>query len=114
VYVDVRPLRPLLHVDDGRVEVTIEPDSTANASIPVTSITNGEVTVRARLLSSNGDTLGAPRFLKVILQAGWETAGTLIVGALVVLVFGVGIVRAFLRRRRERAAADGAADGAEG
>jgi hypothetical protein len=108
VYVDVRPLRPLLHVDDGRVEVTIEPDSTANASIPVTSITNGEVTVRARLLSSTGDTLGAPRFLTVILQAGWETAGTLIVGALVVLVFGAGIVRAFLRRRRERAAADGA------
>lgn len=114
VYVDVRPLRPLLHVDDGRVEVTIEPDSTANASIPVTSITNGEVTVRARLISANGDTLGAPRFLKVILQAGWETVGTLIVGALVVLVFGAGIVRAFLRRRRERAAAEGAADGAEG
>ncbi|HTL40871.1 MAG TPA: DUF6049 family protein [Pseudolysinimonas sp.] len=107
VYVDVRPLRPLLHVDDRRVEVTIEPDSTANATIPVTSITNGEVTVRARLLSSTGDTLGAPRFLNVILQAGWETAGTLIVGALVVLVFGAGIVRAFLRRRRERAGAGG-------
>ncbi|MGN6501562.1 MAG: DUF6049 family protein, partial [Pseudolysinimonas sp.] len=115
VYVDVRPLRPLLHVDDQRVEVTIEPDSTANASIPVTSVTNGEVTVRARLLSSTGDTLGAPRFRKVILQAGWETAGTLIVGALVVLVFGAGIVRAFLRRRRERAAGEaGGADGADG
>jgi hypothetical protein len=67
--------------------------------------------VRAQLHSASGFDVGSPRFLKVILQAGWETLGTLIVGALVVLVFGGGIVRAFLRRRRERAAADAAAAG---
>ena len=102
VYVRVQPLRPLLQVQDSSVEVTIEPDSSATASIPVQSIANGDVTVRAELHSAGGRSLGEPRFLKVILQAGWETAGTLIAGALVFLIFGGGLVRLFLRRRRER------------
>jgi hypothetical protein len=98
----VRPLQPLLHVEDPSVEVTIEPDSTSSASVPVESITNGEVTVRAELHSAGGSAVGSPRFLKVILQAGWETVGTVIAGALIVLVFGGGLVRSILRRRREQ------------
>jgi hypothetical protein len=100
----VRPLQPLLHVEDPSVEVTIEPDSTSSASVPVESITNGEVTVRAELHSAGGAAVGSPRFLKVILQAGWETVGTVIAGALIVLVFGGGLVRSILRRRREQTA----------
>jgi hypothetical protein len=103
VYLAVRPLKPLLHVEDPRVEVAIEPDSTTTASVPVTSITNGDVTVRAELVTAAGTTVGSPRSLNVILQAGWETAGTLIAGTLVVLIFGGGLVRAVLRRRRDRA-----------
>jgi hypothetical protein len=107
----MRPLRPILNVEDPSVEVTIEPDSTSTVSVPVESITNGDVTVRAELHAANGRTVGEVRFVKVILQAGWETAGTLIAGTLVVLVFGGGLVRSILRRRREAAAgAAGAAD----
>jgi hypothetical protein len=104
VFVNVRPLRPILHVEDTLVEITIEPDSTSTATVPVESIANGDVTVRAELRAANGRTLGEVRFVKVILQAGWETAGTLIAGSLVVLVFGAGLVRVILRRRREAAA----------
>jgi hypothetical protein len=104
VYVNVRPLRPILHIEDSLVEVTIEPDSTSTATVPVESIANGDVTVRAELRGANGRNLGEVRFVKVILQAGWETAGTLVAGSLVVLVFGVGLVRVILRRRREAAA----------
>ncbi|MEO5919856.1 MAG: DUF6049 family protein [Pseudolysinimonas sp.] len=104
VYLSVRPLRPLLHVEDPSIEVTIEPDSTSTASVPVESIANGDVTVRAELLAANGRILGSVRFVKVILQAGWETAGTLIAGTLVVLVFGGGLIRSIVRRRREAAA----------
>lgn len=112
VSVEVRPLRPLLHVEDTSVEVTIEPDSTATAAVPVEAIINGDVTVRAELRGSGGLEVGSPRLLKVIVQAGWETAGTLIVGALIVLIFGGGLVRAVLRRRREAAAdADGGDSG---
>jgi hypothetical protein len=68
----------------------------------VQAITNGDVTVRAELHGTAGQTVGAPRLLKVILQAGWETAGTLIAGTLLVLIFGGGLVRTVLRRRRAR------------
>jgi hypothetical protein len=105
VYLTLRPLRPLLHVEDPSIEVTIEPDSTNTVSVPVESITNGEVTVRAELHAASGTALGSARFFQVILQAGWETAGTLIAGALVVLIFGGGLVRTLLRRRREKAGA---------
>lgn len=111
VYLNVRPLRPLLNVKDPAVEVTIEPDSTSTVSVPVESITNGDVTVEAQLHSASGIPLGDARFVKVSLQAGWETAGTLIAGTLVVLVFGGGLARSILRRRREAAAgAAGPAD----
>jgi hypothetical protein len=110
VYLSVRPLRPILHVKDSSIQVTIEPDSTSTASVPVESIANGDVTVQAELLGGNG-TLGEVRFVKVSVQAGWETAGTLIAGTLVVLVFGGGLVRNIVRRRREAAAtASGPAD----
>lgn len=105
VYVSVRPLRPILHIEDSLVEVTIEPDSTSTATVPVESIANGDVTVRAELRGANGRPLGEVRFVKVILQAGWETAGTLVAGSLVVLIFGVGLIRVILRRRREAATA---------
>jgi hypothetical protein len=98
----VRPLQPLLHVEDPSVSVTIEPDSTSSASVPVESITNGEVTVRAELHAASGAAVGSPRFLKVILQAGWETVGTVVAGGLIVLIFGGGLVRSILRRRRDR------------
>jgi hypothetical protein len=108
VFVNVRALSPILHIEDTLVEVAIEPDSTSTATVPVESIANGDVTVRAELRAPNGTTLGDVRFVKVILQAGWETAGTLVVGSIVVLVFGVGLVRVILRRRREAAAVESA------
>jgi hypothetical protein len=110
VRLDVRALRPLLHIEDPTVEVNVEPDSTANAAVPVEAIINGDVTVRAELHDRAGQPVGAPRLLKVIVQAGWETAGTLIAGTLVVLIFGGGLVRAVLKRRREAAAGVADAD----
>jgi len=108
VTLNVRALRPLLHIDEPSVTVSVEPDSTANAAVPVEAIINGDVTVRAELHDGRGGVVGSPRLLKVIVQAGWETAGTLIVGALVLLIFGGGLIRAVLRRRRE--AAEGVPD----
>ena len=104
VTLNVRPLRPLLHIEDRSIQVSIEPDSTANAAVPVEAIINGDVTVRAELRDDRGDPVGSPRLLKVIVQAGWETAGTLIAGVLVVLIFGGGLIRAVLKRRRAAAA----------
>ncbi|MEO8261365.1 MAG: DUF6049 family protein [Pseudolysinimonas sp.] len=108
VRVTVRPLRPLLHIETPSVDVTIEPDSTATAAIPVEAIINGDVTVRAELHASSGTMIAPARFFKVIVQAGWETVGTVVAGALLVAIFGGGLVRSILRRRREAAGDIGA------
>lgn len=100
VFVTMVPLRPLLHVRDSRVEVTIQPDSSSQAKIPVQAIVNGDVTVRVTLTADDGSSVGSPRFVKVLLQAGWETAGTIVLGALVVVVFGGGLVRNIVKRRK--------------
>ncbi|HWH26512.1 MAG TPA: DUF6049 family protein [Pseudolysinimonas sp.] len=100
VYVSAFPLRPKLHVQNTLVPITIAPDSQNNVLIPVQSITNGDVNVRMSLTSATGAEVGSPRVIKVILQAGWESIGTLIVGLVVILVFGGGLVRRILRRRR--------------
>ncbi len=102
VNVTITPLRPLLHVPNPTVAVTIDPDSTNRAKIPVQAIVNGDVTVRTTLTAADGTAVGTPQYTKIILQAGWETAGTVVAAVLVVLVFGGGIVRNVLKRRRAR------------
>jgi hypothetical protein len=100
VLVDVRPLRPVLTVEGGPVELTIEANSSNKAKVPVKSIINGEVNVRVTLTDASGVELGTPRFVKVLVRAEWETTGTLIVAVLVVLVFGGGLIRNIVKRRR--------------
>lgn len=102
VNVTITPLRPLLHVQNPTVTVTVDPDSTNRAKIPVQAIVNGDVTVRTTLTAVDGTAVGTPQYTKIILQAGWETAGTVVAAVLVVLVFGGGIVRNVLKRRRAR------------
>lgn len=102
VNVTITPLRPLLHVPSPTVAVTIDPDSTNRAKIPVQAIANGDVTVRSTLTAADGTAVGTPQYTKIILQAGWETVGTVVAAILIVLVFGGGIVRNVLKRRRSR------------
>ena len=64
--------------------------------------------MRAELHAHRHRRSAPPRFFKVIVQAGWETVGTVIAGVLVVLIFGGGLVRSILRRRREAASAPAA------
>ena len=59
-----------------------------------------------QLLSPTGVKIGTPTAVTVDVHADWEGIGALIVGILLVLLFGFGIVRNILRRRRENAAAD--------
>ena len=108
VRLTVRPLRPLLPIESPSVELTIEPDSTSTASVPVEAIINGDVTVRAELHSPTGSMIAPARFFKVVVQAGWETVGTVVAGVLLVAIFGGGLARSILRRRREAAGDTGA------
>lgn len=100
VYITVRPETALLAVTDSRVELVVEPDSQAKGQIPVQAVSNGTVQVLITLASGAGVPIGAPATAEINVQAGWETPIVLVVGIIVVLVFGGGIVRNILRRRK--------------
>jgi hypothetical protein len=58
------------------------------------------VQVLVTLNSSAGVQVGAPTVAEINVQAGWETPIVLVLAAIVVMVFAVGIVRNILRRRK--------------
>ncbi len=109
VRIQTRALTGGLAIEQGSIEVTVEPQSQRNVPVPVQSVANGEVTVIVSLASTTGVPLGDPVALRVNVQAGWETAGTIIAGSVVLLVFLVGLVRTVLRRRGARTGEDGTA-----
>ena len=102
VYVTVRPLTPLLKVENSLVEVIVEPGSQRKASVPVQSLSNGIVELEVTLHGSTGMAVGDTTYVRTTVQAGWETPFTVTVGIIVVLVFAAGIVRTIVRRRRAR------------
>lgn len=103
VYVTVRPLTPLLKVENRFVEVVVEPNSQRKAAVPVQSLSNGVVEIEVTLHQATGQGIGNTKYVRTTVQAGWETPFTITVGAIVVLVFAAGIVRTVVRRRRARA-----------
>jgi hypothetical protein len=100
VYITVRPDTGLLAVGNSRVELTIEPNAQGRGEIPVQAISNGTVTVDISLTGATGVPVGRTTTAEINVQAGWETPIVVVLAGIVVLVFGVGIVRNILRRRR--------------
>jgi hypothetical protein len=100
VFITVRPQTALLAVGDNRVELIVEPNSQGKGEVPVQAISNGTVPVLVTLNSSAGVQVGAPTVAEINVQAGWETPIVLVLAAIVVMVFAVGIVRNILRRRK--------------
>ena len=100
VYVTVYPETALLAVENPRVELTIEPNSQGKAEVPVQAISNGTVRLTVSLSAASGEPIGSTSSTKVNVQAGWETPVVLAIAIIVVAVFGIGIVRNILRRRK--------------
>jgi hypothetical protein len=101
VIVTVRPSLPLVAIDDDRIPVTVEANSTAKVLVPVQSLANGEVTLRLSL-HTNEDLkvrVGDPLTVPLSVRAGWEGPVTIVVTVLVVLLFLFGIFRTIVRRR---------------
>ncbi len=103
VRVGITPQSPILRVE-GDVELVVEPQSTGSARVPVEAVANGDVMVQATLHSPTGVPIDSA-FVRVTAQAEWEGIGTTVFVAILLIVFGAGIVRLILRRRRARAAA---------
>lgn len=69
--------------------------------VPVEAIGNQDVDVNVTLINSKGDEVGQSETITVRVRAGWEDAGTRIVGGVLILLFIIGIVRT-IRRGRKR------------
>lgn len=109
VVVEVAPSNGRLLVAEDS-ELTVEPQSRASVRVPVEAgVGNGEVRLTVSLSSTTGVPIGSTVTIPANVQADWEGLGAAILGALAVLVFGVGIWRNIRRRRRERAERSAAA-----
>lgn len=100
VYVTVRSQSSLLVIDEPRKVLEIDAGAQGKVNVPVHSLSNGVVEVDVALASATGVAIGAPISSEVNVQAGWETPIVVAIAVIVVLVFGAGIVRTILRRRK--------------
>jgi hypothetical protein len=110
VTLDVRSTTPQVSVDPQYQTqvVTIDADSQKRVQIPIEALTNGKGKVVVSLHAADGLQIGRPVTLKVNVQAGWETIGTLIFVALIVALFAFGLIRRFRKSRGEREAPEAA------
>ncbi len=100
VFIRAKPDRAILDVLEDRVELKIEANSQAKAAVPVQSIANGTVLTRLSIESRSGVQISSPTFVELNVQAGWETAATIVLAVAILLIFGAGIWRTVLKRRR--------------
>jgi hypothetical protein len=101
VLVTVRSPNGILKVvNETPVALTIEPNSQSGARVAVQSVANGDVNVRVTVSSPTGVPLAGPSFVEVNVQAGWETAITVVIAILLLGVFGFGIWRNISKRRK--------------
>lgn len=101
IVLNASPSNSRLEIDEDATK-RIQADSRSTVLVPVKAkLGNGQVTLTLQLLSPTGVKIGLPTSVTVEVHADWEGIGALIIGALLVLLFGFGIVRNILRRRRE-------------
>jgi hypothetical protein len=106
VFVRVEATTGQLRVEDQRVETVVNAGSQARALVPVQSLVNGDVDIRVSLRADDGAVIATPIAVRLNLQAGWETAGTIAIGGIIAALFAVGLVRDIRRRRLARGDAD--------
>lgn len=100
IYLSVVPSNYNLSVEKNHIAVNIQANSQQRVTVPVQSVANGRVVLTLSLTSGQGVAISNPSQVSINVQAGWETAITLIFGIAVVLLFGGGIYRSLRRRRR--------------
>jgi len=104
VYINVHPETALLAIEDPSVKLVIEPNSQGRGEVPAQALSNGAVQLTVTLTGPSGEVIGTPTRTKVNVAAGWETPVVLAFAVFVFGVFGFGIVRSILKRRRSASA----------
>ncbi|PZQ89006.1 MAG: hypothetical protein DI534_09515 [Leifsonia xyli] len=100
VRVTIDPQSPILRPLKS-IELTVEPESTGTALVPVEAVANGEAIVLTSITSPTGVPIDSGH-ATVAVHAEWEGIGTLAIVIVLVLVFAAGILRIVITRRRAR------------
>ncbi|MBF4625051.1 DUF6049 family protein [Clavibacter sp. VKM Ac-2872] len=92
-----------IRVDDSAL-VTVPAHGSASARPPITSISNGDIVVTARLTTEDGSVqVGDSAPVELFIRAGFEAVVTTLFVTAVALLFGFGLFRSIRKRRRARA-----------
>ncbi|MFJ4998894.1 DUF6049 family protein [Microbacterium sp. NPDC088619] len=101
IQLSVKPSDPRLDVQSV-TPWTIQPGTTTRVKVPVSArVGSGEVTLTLSLSSPTGVPISQPESVRVSVRAEWEAIGLGVLGALIVVLLGLGIIRTIRRRRRE-------------
>ncbi|MEL7977939.1 DUF6049 family protein [Isoptericola sp. F-RaC21] len=86
-------------VVESRPTVVVPAGTSSNVHVPVRAIGSGDVGLQVEVLAPSGTVVAGPTSFSLRVRAGWETAGTAVVAALVALLFLGGIWRTVRRGR---------------
>ena len=98
--------RVTLDPKSSNQQVAVDEGAQKRILIPISALSNGKAAIVVTLKSSTGVQIGRARTININVQAGWETAGTLAFAALIVALFGFGIIRTIRKRRKAAAEPD--------
>jgi hypothetical protein len=100
--------RVTLDKKDSVQTVTVDEGAQKRILIPMSALSNGKASIVVTLRSNTGVQIGKSVTININVQAGWETAGTLIFAALVFGLFAFGIIRTIRKRRKAARSPDAA------
>ena len=110
VTVRMVPGDPRLRAEEV-VTTTLRSNTATTVRIPVTAVSNGNVDVHFEVLTADGEVLASGDPFSVRVRADWESTGTIIVAALLVVGFVIGLVRTIRKGRRFQTRAAASANG---
>lgn len=85
---------------EGTRRATVPPESSLPVSLPVRSISNGQVALRVSITTTGGWEI-SHRTVEINVAAGWETVGALVFGLGLAALLGTGLYRNLVVRRRK-------------
>lgn len=86
----------------GTRTITVPANTNAKALLPARSISNGSVEVDVWITTEHGWRIGAEQHVPITVNAGWETVGAIVFAAGFLLLFGTGVYRNLIRRRKAK------------
>lgn len=85
---------------EGTRKATVPAESSLPASLPVRSISNGQVQLRVSITTTGGWEI-SHRTVEINVAAGWETVGALVFGLGLAALLATGLYRNLIVRRRK-------------